>query len=228
MALASWWRGDVLPLLAPLPHLAVSASYAPPLLARLAHGDEADLATRLDDGHRPYVAWLGAIPVAYGWVATRSATVGELDLTLVLPPSDRYLWDVATLPGWRGRGIYPRLLQAILAAEAPGPERFWIIHAPENRASAAGIATAGFAPVVELSVQAAGGVGLAALGPPERVDAAAALVGVPPLAAAHAALAPCWRCASGDARPGCAGAGLSCWPPPPAGSEWPCRCIAGA
>src|SRR5262249_35635739 len=45
---------------------------------------------------------------------------------------------------WRGLGIYPRLLQAILAREAGEAQRFWIGHVRENRASGRGIVKAGF------------------------------------------------------------------------------------
>jgi hypothetical protein len=54
--------------------------------------------TRLAEGHRPYFAFLVDNPVSYGWVATRAASVGELDLSFTLPPAERYLWDFATLP----------------------------------------------------------------------------------------------------------------------------------
>ncbi|MBC8075410.1 MAG: hypothetical protein H7Y32_04990, partial [Chloroflexales bacterium] len=50
----------------------------------------------------------------------------------------------ATLPAWRGIGLYPRLLQAILAAESDTAARFWIAYLPENHASARGITKAGF------------------------------------------------------------------------------------
>jgi hypothetical protein len=76
----------------------------------------------------------GGESVAYGWVADAGAAIGELDVAFRLEANDRYLWDFVTLPAWRGRGVYPHLLQAILRAEEGG--RFWIINAPENVASA--------------------------------------------------------------------------------------------
>jgi len=68
---------------------------------------------RLNDRHLPYVARMDGQPVGYGWVATRKASIGELNLIFELSSDDRYLWDFTTLPDWQGRGLYPRLLQTI-------------------------------------------------------------------------------------------------------------------
>ena len=103
------------------------------------------------DGHRPYVARMDGQPVAYGWLATSKVSIGELDINVELPPDDRYLWDFATLPNWQGRGLYPRLLQSILEQEIQNAKRFWIIHAPENLPSGAGMSKAGFEFVGQLS-----------------------------------------------------------------------------
>ena len=43
-------------------------------------------------------------------------------LSWPLGPQDRHLWDFVTLPAYRGRGVYPHLLQAILRAESEGAE----------------------------------------------------------------------------------------------------------
>src|SRR5215212_6462485 len=143
MAFATWWRGDHRSALASLPTFFAAPTKDIALLAQLAHLECVEVRRRLDQGHRPYIAWLDGQPTAYGWVATQTAEIGELDLTISLSSSHRYLWDFATLPVWRGRGIYPHLLQAILAAEVVEAKQFWIIAAPENQASSAGIAKAG-------------------------------------------------------------------------------------
>jgi GNAT superfamily N-acetyltransferase len=177
------------------------------LMAELNRIGIEDVRARRQDGHRPYVAYLHGTPVAYGWVATRVASIGELDLIIALPRSDRYLWDFATLPEWQGRGLYPRLLQAILAQEAQEAERFWIIYAPENLPSGAGMRKAGFTPAVELSFDADQQVRLAALGAYEHARAAADLLGVPLI---DDPLAPCWCCQSGRT---IGAASAACWPP---------------
>ncbi len=203
MALATWWSGDPLPALPALPGLRTATTTDTPLLARLAALDPAGVATRLAGGHRPYVAALDDVPVAYGWVAVAGATIGELGVSFTLPRGDRYLWDFATLAAWRGRGVYPQLLQGIVREESTTAARLWIILAPENPASAHGIAKAGFAPVGELSFRAGGGAGFRPFGDPLRARVGAALLGVPLLNATGGPvepLAPCWHCAIETAR----------------------------
>jgi GNAT superfamily N-acetyltransferase len=215
MAFATWWRGDHLPALTLVEEFFAAPTEDAAILARLAHLEVAEVQRRMGEGHRPYVAWLDQQPVAYGWVATQIAYVGELDLTIALPQADRYLWDFATLPAWRGRGIYPRLLQAILMAEPSAVERFWIIAAPENRASSAGITKAGFTSVAHLSFQHHGQPGLVPMAEDGRVAAAATLLHVPLLNAnPKLALSPCWHCAIEARQDGREVADLACWPAP--------------
>jgi RimJ/RimL family protein N-acetyltransferase len=194
MALLTWWRSDPHPSLEPIEGFSARATRDMHLIAKLAHLPLEDVHTRLDVGHRPYVARLGSTPVAYDCVAGRQASIGELKHTVDLLPWDRYLWDFATVPAWRGRGVYPRLLQAILEQEYAA-NRFWIIHAPENRASARGIQKAGFQVVGELSFLPNGLVRLAASGRLHHVAIGAILFKIPLLHAAHDTLSPCWRCA---------------------------------
>jgi GNAT superfamily N-acetyltransferase len=201
MALATWWKTDPLPPLAPLPGLRAEGAVDTAMLAGLNGLTIAAALARRQEGHRPYVAFLHDLPVAYGWVATRVASIGELETTITLPPTDRYLWDFATLPAWQGRGIYPRLLQAILQQESRAAERFWIIAAPENMPSGAGMRKAGFSPVAELSFDTNRAVRLAPIGAYERAQAAAALLGVPLV---DDPLAPCWACQNGG--------DSACWP----------------
>src|SRR3712207_4897461 len=118
MALATWWTEDPLPLERPLPGFQAAPADDDVELAALNGISVDDVRARRAAGHRPYIGRLDGVPVTYGWVATREASIGELDLTFRLSPEDRYLWDFATLPEWQGRGLYPRLLQTILIAES--------------------------------------------------------------------------------------------------------------
>lgn len=215
MALATWWAGDALPDLPALAGFAAARATDDAALAALNRLDVAEVRARRAAGHRPYVGVLGGEPAAYGWVATAEASIGELGLSLRLPAGTRYLWDFATLPSAQGRGIYPRLLQAILRHEAREADRFWIIHAPENLPSGAGMEHAGLAPVGELSFRPDGTVGLAPLGDRERVLAGAELLGVPLI---EATLSPCWRCGGLTQGPveDAEERGAACWPPAPA------------
>ena len=151
MPFATWWRGDTLPKLSPLPSLSTR---------RVTRWDEAQRITGLTEdrvllryqaGHRPYAAFLEDAPVAYGWAARETGGIDELDFSFTVPAGNCYLWDFVTLPDWRGRGLYPRLLQAILAEE-DDVGRFWIGYEAGNKASARGIAKAGFRVVGDLVV----------------------------------------------------------------------------
>ncbi len=175
--LCTWWRGDPLPKLAPLAGLQVLDGQDE-WLESLGGYSKGELDARRAAGHRPYVALIDGVPVAYGWVATRTATIGALDLSLVIPEGERYLWDFVTAPQWRGRGVYPRLLQAILVRERDAA-RFWIGYDAPNVASARGVAKAGFQVVVEIVRLPEGTLAVVPRGPRERVEAAVRLLGLP-------------------------------------------------
>jgi GNAT superfamily N-acetyltransferase len=176
------------------------------LLARLLGKPLEAVKARFADGHRAYVARLHGTPAAFGWVATRFATIGELGLTLRLPAAHGYLWNFVTLPEFRGRGIYPRLLQSIVDAESAS-EWLWIMHAPENRASGIGIAKAGFLPVAEVAFDANERIGIRELRPGAEAIVAR-LLGAQPAAGA---LTPCWKCVrAGRGAMACVGGDCHC------------------
>lgn len=191
MALATWWKNDPIPNLKLLPDLTVERAADDRELPQLNRVSPEELRARRSNGHIPYIAYLAGIPAAYGWVATQEASIGELGLHFTLPDRDRYLWDFATNPQWQGRGLYPRLLQAIIQHESDRAERFWIIHAPENLPSGAGMGKAGFKAVGQLAFLSVGRVGLAPLDSSGRVRIGAALLGV---RLVEDDLSPCWRC----------------------------------
>ena len=210
MALWTWWTGDALPDLTPIDGFAAGSSRDVESLAAVTGLDGDEVVGRLEAGNRCYVARLGGEPVGYGWVADASAAIGELDLAFRLDARDRYLWDFVTLPTWRGRGLYPRLLQAIVRAEAGG--RLWIINAPENVASARGIAKAGFAEVGSLAFARGGGVGIAVTDQAGRAAAGAAVLGVPlvPTSETGPGVSPCWCCVMDALARGARE--TACWP----------------
>ena len=177
MSLATYWVEDPLSPLPALPGFDVVIDSDLHELTGINRISPSEGRARLNDGHLPYVARMDGQAVGYGWVATRKASIGELDLTFELSSDDRYLWDFATLPDWQGRGLYPRLLQTILERERKNAKRFWIIHAPENLPSGAGMYKAGFEFVGLLSFTSDGRVGLA----PFRIRSTA-----------PAAVQPCW------------------------------------
>jgi RimJ/RimL family protein N-acetyltransferase len=174
---AAWWHDDPLPPLPAWPELASRATDDIRQLAGVTGLDSSEARSRLRDGHRAYLAIVGSEVIGCGWSATRRAEIGVLDLSFELPPGNRYLWDFVTFPAWRGRGVYPRLLQAILAAEGSEASRFWIGYDWDNVASARGVEKAGFQVVGEVD-RLPDRLALVALGPRERAEAIAAIVGV--------------------------------------------------
>jgi GNAT superfamily N-acetyltransferase len=147
------------------------------VLAELGGLSIPEVETRIVQEHRPYVAHVGEVPVAVGWVATRSASIGALRLAFAVPPENRYLWDFVTVPAWRGQGIYPRMLQVVLAREEG--DRFWIGHDAPNVASARGIQKAGFLRAGLLYWRRDGSLVLVPGTSLQRARAGAALLGVP-------------------------------------------------
>ncbi len=174
----TWWRGDPLPALPLMPDLILEPAADEPLLASVTGLTPDELESRIRQGHQAWLASIDGESVGYGWAATTNADIGELGITLHLPPGNRYLWNFVTLSPWRGRGIYPQLLQAMIAGD-PGVERFWIGHDLDNDASARGIIRAGFRSTGTLYRRPDGQFVMLAEGPVDRATAGAALLDVP-------------------------------------------------
>jgi len=174
----AWWPGDPLPPLPAFPGFAAAPVTDDAAFATLSGRGAAEVAARRTNGDRPYLATVEGRGVGWGWSATRRLTIGELGIARDLPPTDRYLWAFETLPAWRGRGVYPRLLQGILRHEEGEGLRSWIGHDPGNAASARGIAKAGFGRVGAIHHAPDGGYLLVPDGPLDR-----ALIGAPLLGA---------------------------------------------
>lgn len=173
----AWWRGDPLPELTRPDGMEVETAGDDSELSEVSGISLADLAARRREGHRPYLARAGGEIVGWGWLATVGFEIGELGINASLPPGNRYLWDFVTLPKWRGQGIYPLLIQAMLHDEASA-ERFWVGHDAPNVASGRGITRAGFQKVGEVYV--VDGVALyVPTGPDNRAREAAAMLGLP-------------------------------------------------
>ena len=190
MPFAARHRTDPTPSLASLAGLDVRRELDVAVMASLQQRDASEIVRRFAAGHRAYVARLNGAPAAFGWSATRSAEIGEMGSSFTLPSGERYLWNFVTLPAFRGLGVYPRLVDAIVRAESREAERFWIAYAPENHASGSGIRKAGFTALAELSFDAEGRPALRSI-VPGAARIVSRLLGLPE---AHDALTPCWRC----------------------------------
>jgi ribosomal protein S18 acetylase RimI-like enzyme len=112
---------------------------------------EPEVLARLARGARVMAAWQDGEIASYCWISAHREHVGELARDLTLPPGESYVWDCATVPRHRGRGLYRSLLREIaetLAAE--GQRRVWIGASTTNEASNRTFATVGFRPAASV------------------------------------------------------------------------------
>ena len=91
MPFAARHRSDPTPQMDALPGLAIRREESAVVMAALQGRTEAEMQRRLDAGHRAYVAWREGAPAAFGWVATRTADIGELGSWFAIPAGERYL-----------------------------------------------------------------------------------------------------------------------------------------
>lgn len=179
MPFATWWRGDPLPALSPLPDFFAQPSSDVHLIAQLTDQIPGTIVDRLRADNHAYIAWLNGEPVAYGWVAKERGGISGLRFSFAVPGGTGYLWDFRTLTEWRGRGVYPHLLQSIIEQEV-GIDYFWIGYEPGNEASARGISKAGFRLVCDLVVtDESRVVGLTLFEESERAQAIARMFNLP-------------------------------------------------
>ena len=117
---------------------------------------------RLAEGHRCFGFTTGdGRPVTYMWL-TRMDAGGAVPVGpgVALKPGggDAYIWDCRTDETVMRRGLYRGGLLALAAlAEQDGASDIWIDCAPDNTASRAGIASAGFQPHTAWNIAKIGG-----------------------------------------------------------------------
>ncbi len=181
----TWWTGDPLTELDPIDGLELTPTNDVRLLDEISDLTADQLQDRIDRGNQPYLARIHGKPAAYGWSAWKRAEIGELGVDLVLPNGDHYLWDFVTLPDFRGRGIYPHMLQGIIRAEMTLAQRFWIGHDVDNVASSRGIEKAGLPVIGEVWIRDGAPI-CVGREPRERAEMAAGLLGLPFEMAEHA------------------------------------------
>jgi hypothetical protein len=136
----------------------VPATFQP---ASLEESAELAVAMGLDDaepvlqrfarGCRCFIARIEGRLVSYGWVSFEREHIGSLGLEVHLLPGEAYIWDCATLALYRGQHLYPALLSSIVhTLQVEGFQRVWIGMDADNQPSQAGVARAGFRPIVAL------------------------------------------------------------------------------
>jgi len=162
------------------------------LLAWMASSSKAEMTMRFANDHVAFVAYINDLPAAFGWMARGKASIGELQHDIILPVGNRYLWNFRTMEAFRGRGIYPALLQYIISHEREKANRFWIIHAPENKSSLEGIKKAGFQFVGRMYSNK----GVATIGNISLFGGVVELLGEMGVIISNAEAASCWNCSS--------------------------------
>lgn len=163
------------------------------LLSEIGNLPREEVRQRLANDNMAFVAFLHHQPAAFGWMARGKAKIGELNHELILPLYNRYLWNFRTLEAYRGLGIYPALLQYILQSGSAHASRFWIIHAPENKASLKGIKKAGFQFVGNLYTDVQGKAAIESNAMTSRYRDYLELMDI---GISEAAPSSCWNCSS--------------------------------
>ena len=101
---------------------------------------------RFRQGHNSLIGFHENVVAFIAWIARATLNVDEIGIEWKLPADDSCLYDVVTMPEFRGRGIYPAALcwfaeqqQKLFPAG-----RVWIYCETSNIASKNGIEKAGF------------------------------------------------------------------------------------
>jgi GNAT superfamily N-acetyltransferase len=96
-------------------------------------------------GVQASVALVDGRVAGYGWVSHDMIRIHELRLAVPILPGHAYIWDCATMPEYRNRGIFSGLLRFILEdVRLQGDVQAWGIVAPGNQPSLHAFARAGF------------------------------------------------------------------------------------
>lgn len=113
--------------------------------------DPAPVLRRFHLGKQCYIARIEGRIVTYGWITFDEELIGGLGLRVRLLTGEAYIWDCATLPAYRGQRLYPALLAHMQRElQRAGLWRAWIGMDVDNLPSQAGVARAGFQPIIDI------------------------------------------------------------------------------
>ncbi len=83
--------------------------------------------------------------VSYCWMTSNSAPIGEIGKSIILKNREMYLYDAFTEPEFRGNGLFPRILTAILRrGRQEGYQKAFIFALSSNKSSIMAIRRTGF------------------------------------------------------------------------------------
>jgi len=126
---------------------------------------------RMARGCRCFVARLGDEVVAFGWLATRTEWIGELELEIRPEPGAAYIWNCATHPAHRRKGFFRSLVNGIAThARGDGLKRLWIgtLDIPAAKA----VPDIGFVPAMRFTTVWMSGIRWLRARPADSVDPA--------------------------------------------------------
>jgi GNAT superfamily N-acetyltransferase len=107
----------------------------PSLAAIAGERDRERFRRLLEIGCTGLVAWRGAVPVGYAWVATEMRPEVS-HCPLVLPANAAYLWDLYVVPAERRSGVGSALAsERLRTAKDMGRVEGWRMITPDNAAS---------------------------------------------------------------------------------------------
>lgn len=133
---------------------------------------------RFERGEKCFVAIHKDHVVSYIWGSRGKVGVEEIALSVQTGPSEMYLYDAFTLEPWRGRNLYPSVLQrAMESGRDLGLARTTIFVEAKNTPSIRGVTKAGFTLFQTLLLKTVLGFGTPKLLPP--IDAHEPAVFVP-------------------------------------------------
>lgn len=135
----------------PATFLRTGPELARELAPAMGFADQAPILQRFQQGKHCHIARVADQLVAYGWITFDEEHIGELGLTVRLLPGEAYIWDCGTLSAYRGKHLYSALLAHTLRElQNNGFRRVWIGMDADNLPSQAGVARAGFQPIVDI------------------------------------------------------------------------------
>jgi GNAT superfamily N-acetyltransferase len=123
-----------------------------PVVGRMDPISPEAIAKRFRIGRQCFFAQVNGAIVAYGWLTRGSEYVGEFERELWVEADEAYVWDCATLPDYRRRRLFSKLLAYITdRARREGIQRLWIIGLTAAPGINRGVAAAGFRPLLSLA-----------------------------------------------------------------------------
>lgn len=126
---------------------------------------------RMARGCRCFVARLGDEVVAFGWLATGTEWIGELELEITPEPGAAYIWNCITHPAHRRKGFFRSLVNGIAThARGEGLKTLWI--GTLDIPAAKGVADVGFVPAMRFTSVWMYGIRWLRARPAESVDPA--------------------------------------------------------